>query len=377
MDDNTTAPTPQTGNEPSATHSLKRAGAPAVCHTIASKHSPDSAPADALLPQLSPATAARSITVTLNPAIDRTVSISNFTAGEVNRAEKSADKAGGKGVNVAIALAKAGAVVTATGLLGRENHAIFTEAFQANGITDAFCLLDGQTRLGIKIVDPRAQQTTDINFPGLQPTAASLEQVKTTVLAAVRAQTPFVALGGSLPPGVDAALYAAWITELKAAGARVALDTSGAPLKLGIAAGPTFIKPNKDELQALLGQTLGTPTEIARAARQLINTHGIGLVAVSMGAEGACFISAEAAVHAHSIPIPIYSTVGAGDAMVAGILHALNPRQGANASLDTIARHGIAFSLATLEQPPAQEAAQFCARIRHWLPQIDVRPLHC
>lgn len=352
------------------------------------------------------------VTVTLNPAIDRTVSVPHFAAGEVNRAEQSTDKPGGKGVNVAMALALAGTAVAATGLLGSANRSLFADTFAHLGVGDRFVLLEGETRTGIKIVDPQSGQTTDINFPGLAPDAAALQRVLTTLLDAVRRSSAplWIALSGSLPPAIDATLYADWISRLKAAGAHVLLDTSGLPLEHGIAAGPALVKPNRDELEALLGVKLAHTADIAAAARELIRKYGIRVVAVSMGADGACLVSAEAAVDVRPVKIPIFSTVGAGDAMVAGILHALctpaaeasappPPREATTAAqapdvtntmaqapqceglahsdtseamLAHMGRCGTAFSLATLQQPPTLCAKTFRERLAHWLPQIKV-----
>src|SRR5579862_2229837 len=115
------------------------------------------------------------VTVTLNPAIDRTVTISNFTAGAVNRAEHVRSNPGGKGVNVAAALADYGRRVAVTGFLGRDNPGSFETLFQEKGIADHFVRIAGQTRVGIKIMDPARQQTTDINFPGEEPSSDDYE----------------------------------------------------------------------------------------------------------------------------------------------------------------------------------------------------------
>src|SRR4051794_15138192 len=115
------------------------------------------------------------VTVTLNPAIDRTVTIPNFAAGKVNRVEQMQQNPGGKGVNVASILADYGHAVAVTGFLGGENCASFEELFARKRIADQFVRIAGQTRVGIKISDSVQQQTTDINFPGQAPTPADLD----------------------------------------------------------------------------------------------------------------------------------------------------------------------------------------------------------
>lgn len=256
------------------------------------------------------------VTVTLNPAIDRTVEIHNFIAGRVNRAESVHDHPGGKGVNVAAALADAGHTVSVTGFLGRENAASFEQMFAQKRIDDAFVRIDGQTRVGIKIIDPAMSATTDINFPGAAPSPADAE----ALLAALgQIHAPWAVLSGSLPPGVDEGIYRDLIRVLKGRGCRVVLDTSGPPLRHALAARPSVIKPNIQELEDLLGRMLATEEAILAAAHELIVGED-DLVVVSLGPDGALFVTAHEAVRAAPPDVPVLSTVGAGDAMVAGIV---------------------------------------------------------
>lgn len=280
------------------------------------------------------------VTVTLNPAIDRTVTISSFTPGAVNRVEAVCNTAGGKGVNVASALADDGRRVAVTGFLGRENAALFEALFAKKSIADRFVRIPGETRIGIKITDPVTHETTDINFPGAAPRpeeiAALRQQIETL-------DAPWVTLGGSLPPGVDPGFYRELVEILKARGRKVVLDTSGEPLRLAIEAAPAVIKPNIHELEAVLGEPLRDENAVIAAARALLN-RGIELVVVSMGKEGACFAAANRVAIARPPRIPVRSTVGAGDAMVAGIVSA----QIRGLPLEECARLGTAFSLAAL-----------------------------
>lgn len=280
------------------------------------------------------------VTVTLNAAIDRTVTISNFTAGAVNRVESVRSNPGGKGVNVAAALADHGHGVAVTGFLGRSNAGAFEELFSRKKIADHFVRIAGQTRIGIKIMDPIRVETTDINFPGPAPTAEEMAMVRAQI-AALDAQWFVVA--GSLPPGVDPGIYGDIIADLRRRGRKALLDTSGAPFPLALSAQPTAIKPNIHEFEAYVGRALPNEKEVVAAARELIG-HGIELVAVSMGKEGACFVTADESVIARPPDIEVKSTVGAGDAMVAGILSA----QLQKLSLRECARLATAFSIDSL-----------------------------
>ncbi len=257
-------------------------------------------------------------TVTLNPALDRTVTVNRFVPGAVNRAEHIRDRPGGKGINVAAALAGQGLATAALGFLGRENEAVFAAFFAKLGVEDVCLRLPGGTRLGIKIVDTAGGGTTDLNFPGLAPSQADLAALGRQ-LDTLEAR--WWVLAGSLPPGVPATFYRDAITRLKARGARVALDTSGEALREALGAAPEAIKPNVHELEALVGRELRDEAAVVEAARGLV-AGGVGLVVVSRGAVGACFVTAEAVVHARPPRIEVGSTVGAGDAMVAGIVAA-------------------------------------------------------
>jgi 1-phosphofructokinase len=257
-------------------------------------------------------------TVTLNPAIDRTLTIPNFTAGVVNRVEQERDNAGGKGVNVASALADYGYNVAVTGFLGRDNASSFEDLFARKKIEDRFVRIAGQTRVGIKIMDPVRKQTTDINFPGPAPTGADLDALRDQLAAL---DCPWFVLAGSVPPGVDAAIYRDMMIALKKRGSKVVLDTSGEPLSHAVDAAPSIIKPNIHELEVLVGKSLPTQSAIIEAAHELV-AKGIELVAVSMGKDGACFVTPSAIVIARPPSIEVKSTVGAGDAMVAGIVSA-------------------------------------------------------
>jgi 1-phosphofructokinase len=256
------------------------------------------------------------LAITLNPAIDRTIAIPNFQAGKVNRVQGEYSNAGGKGVNVASSLADAGHKIAVTGFLGRENVTLFERLFTRKRIADHFVRLDGETRVGIKITDPVLQETTDINFPGAEPLPSDLAALR-VVIDQVDAE--WFVIAGSLPPGVDVTIYRDFTKSLKSRGRKVALDTSGESLNHAIEALPAFIKPNIHELEGLVGRALPSRDQVAAAAGELV-ARGIEMVVVSMGEQGACFVGAEGVLFATPPAIEVRSTVGAGDAMVAGVL---------------------------------------------------------
>lgn len=272
------------------------------------------------------------LTITLNPAVDVIGSVKEFQAGRLNRIQSGIRKPGGKGINIASALADFGHGVAVSGFLGKEDAALFEQFFRPKNIADHMVRIDGATRSCIKIFDPSNSETTEINFPGLQvPDPAALLRHIETISA------PWVALAGSLLPGIDAGFYQWLINELHQRGRKVLLDTSGAPLRLGLDQHPEIIKPNLHELQELVGKPLFEPSEIARAVQGLVH----GLAVVSMAEKGACFVTRDWAVVARPPFSLDHPAVGAGDAMAAGILSAvldgLEP--------EALAKRAVAFSV--------------------------------
>jgi 1-phosphofructokinase len=264
------------------------------------------------------------VTVTLNPAIDQTLSVPGFAAGRVNRVAESRSHAGGKGVNVACFLADLGTDVVATGFLGADNAEIFEATFARRGIADHFVRVPGPTRVGLKIVDGPTGQTTDINFPGLSPTKEEIGELLARIRDLVRSgeSDGWFVISGSVPPGAPDGVYAEMIDRIIRLFGRVILDTSGRPLREALASRPDIIKPNVEELGELVGGTLETIADIHTAGKSLLGIVA-ELVVVSMGAEGALFIDYDRTLLARPPRVAVRSTVGAGDAMVAGIAYGL------------------------------------------------------
>jgi 1-phosphofructokinase len=302
------------------------------------------------------------VTVTLNPALDQTVVLDGLIPGAVHRARSVRSDAGGKGVNVAACLADWGVPVAATGVLGQDNAAPFQALMDAKGIEDRFVWIPGETRTNLKLLDRASGDTTDINLPGLQVTPDALVTVRAVLRERVVRDT-LVVLAGSLPGGLPPETYADLTAEMQARGARVILDASGPALAAALAAPalPFAIKPNRHELEEWAGHALPTLADVARAARDL-RARGIALVVVSLGAEGALFVSGDAALHALPPPTEIASTVGAGDALVAGLVSGLH----AGLALPDIARLALAFAAGKLGRPganlPPRETVEAIAR---------------
>ncbi len=298
----------------------------------------------------------RIATVTLNPAIDQTVRVDHFHPNTVNYAQAMQFDAGGKGVNVASFLTDGGFTASVTGFLGQDNVDIFEQFFASKHIDDQFVRIPGRTRIGVKIVDEANQQTTDLNMPGLSPPAEAVDTLFQTI-ERLSASCDWFVLSGTLPPGVPTTTYATLITQLKRHGKQVLLDTSRDALREGVLARPTIVKPNSDELQQLTGHSLTDEVALEQAARRLLG-DGIQMVVVSMGERGAMFIDPATTLIAVPPTVMVKSTVGAGDAMVAGLIAS----QVQGLSLPECARLATAFSLGAITSVghnlPASEVLQ-------------------
>lgn len=269
------------------------------------------------------------MTVTLNPAIDLACSVPGLKLGEVNRVVDFRSDAGGKGVNIARLLRQFGYPVISTGFLGTENSDIFEKHFQANQIEDLYVRVPGVTRTGIKVLDPDNQTTTDLNFPGLSPSSDDLDRLS-LIIEQQLGDTVAVIIAGSLPPGVRPEFIGELVRLIKNNDVKVFVDTSGDALSEAIDAGPSFIKPNLEELIEYLGRPLKEKQEILNEAKKLIE-RGIETVVVSLGEKGALFVEANEAFFTIPPKVEVVSTVGAGDAVVgsmaAGMVKPLSLRE--------------------------------------------------
>lgn len=256
---------------------------------------------------------ARILSLTLNPALDLTVRLARLEPGEVNRSEAMITHAAGKGVNVAQVLADLGHQVTVGGFLGEDNPQAFEMLIARRGFTDAFIRVPGETRSNIKIAEQDGR-VTDVNAPGPlvseQAQHALLEQ-----LARIAPGYDAVVVAGSLPRGITPQWFQGLLQQLKNLGLKVALDTSGEALRAGLNAGPWLVKPNTEELADALGHSTD--------AIRLLHRQGVEHVVVSDGAAGVSWYSPETALHATPPKVTVASTVGAGDSLLAGMLHGL------------------------------------------------------
>ncbi|MFE7543159.1 1-phosphofructokinase family hexose kinase [Streptomyces platensis] len=284
------------------------------------------------------------LTVTLNAALDITYRVPRLHPHSTNRITEVSERPGGKGLNVARVLAALGHRTVATGFAGGGTGEALRALLAETDVTDALVPVGGATRRTVAVVDAATGDTTQLNEPGPVVSPAEWDTFLGTyreLLGEARA----VALCGSLPPGVPVDVYARLTRAARSAGVPVLLDTSGEPLRRGLAARPDLAKPNADELAALTGST--EPLRAARDARR----RGAHAVAASLGPDGMLAVTAEGTWQAAPPRRITGNPTGAGDSAVAGLLSGLVEDL---PWPDRLTR-AVALSAATVRAPAAGE----------------------
>lgn len=264
---------------------------------------------------------AKIVTVTLNPALDRTCYVDGFTEGSLNKISGTGMDAGGKGINVARSLRNFGINALATGFMGGAQGTLLESLLDQQGILHDFYRVSGQTRTNIKIADIKSGITTELNEPGFSISEAEskgfMEKLE-NLLGGI----DYLVLSGSLPKGLETDIYGKLIRKYGCEGVKVILDADNEPLKLGAAAKPFALKPNLAEMSRLIGRELTTDEEVADEARKIVQT-GIQLVAVTLGSRGIILVNQEKAIKATPFAITPICTTGAGDSSLAALVYAL------------------------------------------------------
>ncbi|MDR1432290.1 MAG: 1-phosphofructokinase [Propionibacteriaceae bacterium] len=311
------------------------------------------------------------ITVTCNPALDKTATLDRFQPRALNRLENVITDAGGKGINVSRMIAKFGGSSTAMGFIGGGAGDEIEQRLAGQGVATRFTRILEPTRSNLKVMDAEGQ-LTELNEPG--PVVAKAEY--SSLVDALGQQVrpgDWVVLSGSLPRGLPPQAYSELIALVAGLGAKACLDADGVALRAALRAGsgamPALVKPNAAELRELFG--LGTPPDedqIVRLAGELLD-GGVECVACSRGDQGAVFVNATEAWSAPALEIRLHSPVGAGDSMMAALVWAFSLGR----RLADAARLAVAASAAacTTEgtKPPGIDL------INQLINQVELRPL--
>lgn len=301
-------------------------------------------------------------TVTLNPALDKTVEIPGMALDTVNRITAMRTDPGGKGINVSKVIAKLGGDSVALALLGGGTGRAIADALEEMGLRCELQFVEGETRTNLKVVDPVNHTNTDLNEPGISVTPAVLDGLLDRLIGLIQ-PGDLVVLSGSLPKGAPGDTYYTWVARCKEAGAKVFLDADGALLAEGLRAAPDLVKPNQDELSRLVGHPLETVEALADAAGALL-ADGVQKVVVSMGGKGALYVTRDTVLYAEGLKVPVGSTVGAGDSVVAAL--AVAETQGL--SLEDTVRLSTATGAANVMCSGSQAAER--SVIEELMPQV-------
>jgi len=261
------------------------------------------------------------ITVTLNPAIDKTIEIDDFIIGNVNRIVSTRVDAGGKGINVSKVIKELGDKSLALGFLGGNSGNQIKNYLDDINIKNDFLILKGETRTNIKIIDKVNNTHTDINEKGPSLMGQDITNIKEKIMEYCKPDS-LVVLSGSVPIGVSSDIYCEIIKDVKNKGGKVILDADGEMLLQGIKAGPYMVKPNVEELEKAFGKKINNEEEVIETARKVLE-YGVKYVVISQGSEGSIFISADKVAKVKGIKVEVKSTVGAGDSMVAAMAVAI------------------------------------------------------
>ena len=284
-------------------------------------------------------------TLTLNPAVDRELTVPAMEFDSVLRASASRVDFGGKGFNVSRLLNGMGASSIAVGFLGGRAGELLQDGLQSLGIRTDFVRVPSETRTNVSIVTQAHDHYIKVNEPGPLVDSAKQQDLLDKIDSLAKRGHWWV-LAGSLPPGVPDDFYARIVRVLNQHGAQAILDTSGESLRLGCEEKPFLVKPNAEEAHALTGLPVGTPAEIAAAAAE-IRRLGAQNVVVSMGKAGALLDTSESSWLAHSPTIQEKNPIGAGDSMVGGLVWALTQ----SIALKEALGWGVASGAATASLP--------------------------
>jgi len=313
------------------------------------------------------------VTVTLNAAIDRTLTVPNFQPGHRHRASGSLTSAGGKGVNVARALKRLDAPVVSTGLAGGSTGDRIIEELAAEALLNDFVRIGDESRTSSAVVDPTNGTLTEIYEwgPAVRPDELDTLMDKLHYLSRV---ATYVVFSGSLPRDVPADFYAEAIRDLNRRGVQCVLDTEGEPLRRGVDAEPFLVSPNQREAESLVGQEFQDDEDFRMALDAIVE---LGARNVLITQEAACFASfredrVTRRYRAATDRIEPVAAVGAGDVLLAGFLAArFNGR-----SVDDALRQGVGCGAASvLELGPGRFDPREASRLASGVALEELQPL--
>ena len=302
-------------------------------------------------------------TITLNPSIDRTLEINRLVVGGMNRVKSKIDHPSGKGINVSRDLKLWGCPTEALTIVGGDSGRWLVQALEEQDIPVDFVEVEGETRINIKIWAAEENLSTEVNERGPTVTERELEEL----LAKIRVKASkwdWVVISGSAPPGTPPDFYAEIVKTAREQGAKTALDASGAALREGIKACPDLIKPNETEARDILGWEPEDEAGAIRAVEELTSL-GVGCVMLTLGKAGG-YVDRGGQIWQGIPPkVDVKTTVGCGDAALAGMVWALREEKSLDEALGWAMAAGAAAATTWGTEPPAWRLVEeLCPKVK-------------
>lgn len=306
-------------------------------------------------------------TITLNPALDRTIWIKEFKFDDTNRIISEKRFPGGKGVDVSRMIKTLGGESIALGFIGGFDGLEFQGRLLNEDVPHDFIKISGETRTNIIIHAENDDRELKVNAPGpeIRPDELGMliEKIRT-----LKPRPTFAVISGSIPPGLSQGIYRQMTLAFEELGAKVILDADGESLEKGLPATPYIIKPNVNELQRLLGKEFDSRSSMIEKARSLLKDE-LKIAVVSAGAEGAYVVLKDGGFWAKPPEVEVKNTVGAGDSLIGGIVFELDKGN----SLENAVKLGVACGTATaMSEGTAQGTKEDIEKI---LPEVEIRDL--
>lgn len=293
------------------------------------------------------------VTVTMNPAIDKTVEIDTLCPGGLNRIQRVEYDAGGKGINVSKTIKELGGESIAVGFLGGNSGRTIENVLNQKGIRNDFVWVEQETRTNTKVFE-KSGELTELNEPGPVISPEQSQELLNKI-SAYASEGTLVILAGSIPSGVDSDIYAQIIQMVHEKGGKVLLDADGKLFREALEAVPDIIKPNRVELEEYMGiDYRASEKELLDAAEKFLES-GIETIAVSMGKSGAMFVRDGYQVKCPALSVKSHSTVGAGDAMVAALAYAWDQKLGSEDTVKLCMATSAGAVTTVGTKPPSRE----------------------
>ena len=293
------------------------------------------------------------VTVTMNPAIDKTVEIDTLCPGGLNRIQRVEYDAGGKGINVSKTIKELGGESIAVGFLGGNSGRTIENVLNQKGIRNDFVWVEQETRTNTKVFE-KSGELTELNEPGPVISPEQSQELLNKI-SAYASEGTLVILAGSIPSGVDSDIYAQIIQMVHEKGGKGLLDADGKLFRQALKAVPDIIKPNRVELEEYMGiDYRASEKELLDAAEKFLES-GIETIAVSMGKSGAMFVRDGYQVKCPALSVKSHSTVGAGDAMVAALAYAWDQKLGSEDTVKLCMATSAGAVTTVGTKPPSRE----------------------